>query len=557
MGSMSSAPMSSDPTAGAATQPAGEPACGPRAGSSIAAAAALIAGVTFVSRLVGFGRTLVFAGSVGATPAGNAYQTANTLPNVVYEVAAGGVLAAVAIPLVSGHLGGGDRAAADQTSSALLTWAITILAPVAVLLAALSPWLSGLLLRDSSPGAVPLGRHLLLIFSPQVLLYGIGIVLTGILQSHRRFLAAALAPLLSSLVVIATYLTYGAVVPPGRPAVISGATTVLAVGTTLGVVVLSLPLLVPTWRAGVRLRPTWAFPQGSAHRVGALALAGVLALAAQQAAVFVTLLLTNVHGGSGTVNVYQYAQAVYLLPYAVLAVPVATSAFPALAHAHGSGQPVDTTLATALRVIVVLSAAGAAVLVAVARPVGSFFLALDAGADHGGHAALSALPTTLVSYAPGLVGFSAAALLTRALYVRGRPTRAAMALCAGWLVAALVPVLVLGGDAGPDRTLRVLGLASSAGMTLSAAALAVQVRRRWGNDALAGLVRTLTAAIVAAVVGAVAGWWMANVWAPGGAGMSVLAGVVVAAAATLLYAVVLALLDRSTLALAAARVRRG
>ena len=60
------------------------------------------------------------------------------------------------------------------------------------------------------------------VFAPQVPLYGIGIVLAGVLQAHRRFLAAALAPLLSSLVVIGAYLLYGALAR-GRGDDIAGA----------------------------------------------------------------------------------------------------------------------------------------------------------------------------------------------------------------------------------------------------------------------------------------------------------------------------------------------
>ena len=99
-----------------------------------------------------------------------------------------------------------------------------------------------------------LGADLLRVFAIQIPLYGVGIVLGGVLQSHHRFVAAALAPLMSSLVVIVTYVAYGAVAAdPAAPIaeVPAGATTtVLAVGTTLGVVALSLPLLVPVRRAG-------------------------------------------------------------------------------------------------------------------------------------------------------------------------------------------------------------------------------------------------------------------------------------------------------------------
>ena len=161
--------------------------------------------------------------------------------------------------------------------------------------------------------------------------------MAGVLQAHHRFVGAALAPLLSSLVVIATYLAYRALaVDPAAPIdeVPHGALVVLGVGTTLGVVALALPLLVPARRAGLRLRPRLRFPDGVGSRVRVLAVSGLLAVAGQQVATLVVIRLANDRGGAGTLNVYTYAQAVTLLPYAVLAVPLATAAFPSLAGAH-------------------------------------------------------------------------------------------------------------------------------------------------------------------------------------------------------------------------------
>ncbi len=399
---------------------------------------------------------------------------------------------------------------------------------------------------------------MLVIFAPQVVLYGIGIVLTGVLQARRSFLAPALAPLLSSLVVIAAYVTYGQLTEANSSpeAVSAAAVLVLAGGTTLGVVVLSLPLFVPAWRAGARLRPTFRFPGGTVRRVGTLAGAGVLALVAQQAAVLATLWLTNHRGGQGAVNVYAYVQAVYLLPYAVLAVPIATSAFPALAHGEGAGTREQGTLARSLQAILLLCGGAAAVLVAVARPVGTFFAALDRGADAGGGPALAAIPQTLVAYAPGLVGFGAAALLTRALYVRGRPSLAALAVAGGWLVAALWPLLTLPDDAGAAGTLRSLGAASSVGMTLSALVLGLLVHRSWGREATSGAARTLGAVIVSAAVAAGIGDVLAFYWAPSGLLGAVVAGVVVAAVVAVLYLAVMMVADRSAMRSAVQRGRR-
>src|SRR3954454_8781547 len=96
-------------------------------------AAALIAVITVVARLVGFGRIVVFAQSIGpATCLGNAYFTANTVPNIVFEVVAGGALASLVGPLLDGSGAPGGDSAAGQTVSALLTWTVVVLTPLAV-----------------------------------------------------------------------------------------------------------------------------------------------------------------------------------------------------------------------------------------------------------------------------------------------------------------------------------------------------------------------------------------------------------------------------------------
>lgn len=521
-------------------------------GQSVAKAALVVAVATLLARLAGFARTMVFSGSVGTTPVGDAYQTVNTLPNVVYEVAAGGALAAVAVPLVAGQLGAGRREDSDRSASALLTWALVILVPLSALVFVAAPWLSELLLDDrAAPGSVALGATMLRIFAPQVALYGIGVVLAGMLQAHRRFLAAALAPLFSSLVVMAAYVAYGARIsgPVSATGVPSDAVWILAGGTTLGVVVLSLPLIVPALRAGIHFQPTLSFPGGLGRRAAGLAGAGVIALAAQQAAVFLTLWLTH-HPrtvDTGVINVYAYVQAVYLLPYAVLAVPVATAAFPALAHAEGANaSPAAVkTLARSVRGIVLLTSGAAATLIAIARPVGEFFLAWDRGAGGAGGEALGALPGGLAAYAPGLVGFSVAALLTRALYVRGRPLHAAAAVAAGWLVAGLLPFAWIPEGSDAATTLGLLGISSTLGMTVSALALVVLVLRHWGADALSGTGRTVGAAVVAAAVAIAAGDTVSRLMDGSGLMGSLVAGVVIAVVTMGVHLVVMSFADRT------------
>jgi len=559
-----------------------------KAAPGVFAAAGLIAVVTLAARVFGFGRWLVFSQSVGTTCVGSVYQAANQLPNVFFEVAAGGALAAVVVPIIAGQLARQNTAEAARTASAMLTWTLAVLVPLSILMATSARQLSTFLVDDNRcAGSADLMASMLVVFSPQIALYGVGIVLAGVLQAHRRFLGVVVAPLLSSLVVMATYLLFAALAQ-GRVNDLAGlpgqASIVLAVGTTLGVAALSLPLLIPVHRAGIRLRPTWSFPVGVARRAGALAGAGLLALVAQQVAVLVTLWVSQHRGGTGTLNVYIYVQAIYLLPYAVLAVPFAMSALPALAtgldqavlatgldrtslatgpdHAslatgpdHPSLARAQSTLASSARAIIVSTSAGAAVLFAIGSPTGTFFSALDAGRHSAaGHEALAALPGALSAFAPGLVGFGMAALLTRALYVQGRPAVAGGLVALGWFIAAIVPLLMLQGDAGPRRTLLLLGLASSLGMTVAAVGLFVAVRRAWGPKAFRGFGRSAGVALGASVLSAAGGRSLAAALHQEGLVAGAVVAALVAVVVVTFFAGVIWIGDRGSARLALAKL---
>ncbi|WP_289018084.1 murein biosynthesis integral membrane protein MurJ [uncultured Ornithinimicrobium sp.] len=473
-----------------------------RGGGGLLAAAGLVAGVTLLARAVGLVRWVVFSHAVGATCVGQVYGTANLVPNVLFEVAAGGALAAVAVPLVAGHLHRGRDDLAGRTASALLTWTVTVLLPLAVVVALaagpLTGWLLGGVEGCSPAEARAAGELMLLLFAPQVLLYGVGIVLTGVLHAHGRFLAAATAPVVSSLVVITVYLAFGALHDPTAPleALPPSALWLLAGGTTLGVVALVLPVLGPATRLDLRWRPTWRFPEGTGTRAGLLVLAGVAVVLAQQTTTVVVLLLSNAATGVAAINVWTYAQTAYLLPYAVLVVPLATVSFPRLSAGRGRGQAV---LHQTLAGVVAAAVLAAAVLVALRRELGRAFVLLDAGADGPGAQSLAALPPTLGLLAPGLPGFAVLAVATRALYAHGSPLRAAAAAGAGWAVAGLVPLVLAPADATVGTTLRLLAVGSSVGMTVAGLLLLRELRLAWGAGAGRRAARSGLGVLVGAV----------------------------------------------------------
>ena len=494
----------------------------------VAGAAALIAVLTLLARMAGFGRTLVFTNTVGADSTGDTYLAANNVPNIVFEVVAGGALASLVVPMLAGGIAVGDREQVRRTASALLGWALLILTPLAVAIAVLAEPIARLLLGEGDAAQVDLASRFLVIFAPQVVFYGIGIVLTGVLQAHRRFAGPALAPLLSSLVVAGAYLLFAGIGGDRDAAdLTTPAELVLGVGTTLGVVALSLSLLAPMRGLGLGLRPSLRFPVGAAPRVRRLAMAGVLTLAGQQLVAAVAIRLANDGAPDGTQVVYAAGLTLFLVPWAALAVPLATSAYPGLAERAEEGD--ETGFARALAPVAVLvvtaSALAAAVLCAVAGAMARVFL------SSGSDATVGALRDTTLAFAPGLVGYGLIALLTRALYARGLWKAPTVCVVGGWLLAVVADVVLAAELPPADRALA-LGAGHSLGVTVAGCALLVVVVREAGSAALYGLPRAGGAALLAAVVGGGAGWWLSRtLGADPVPGDGVLAAVVVGALA--------------------------
>ncbi|TDC80940.1 virulence factor MviN [Micromonospora sp. KC606] len=478
----------------------------PLAGAGrVAGAAALIAVLTVVARLAGFGRTAVFSWVVERSDLGGMYVVANTVPNIIFEIVAGGALASLVVPLLANPVEQGDRRTVAAITGALLTWTLTLLVPLAALVALFADPIVGLISEARSPAELAAGARMLRVFAPQLPLYGVGIVLTGVLQAHRRFAWPVIAPLLSSLTVIVVYLVFGAA--EGREANIAevsrGGELILSGGTTLGVVVLSLSLLVPLRRLGLRPRPGYGFPAEARARVGALAAAGAVTVTAQQLALVV--ILNRVTGGpTGSPQVYNLAQTMYLLPWAVLAVPLAVAAYPALATAATGGDEAGyrRTLAPAVRGVLLFSFLGTAALVGTAEAVGSFF-PLGAAQTAAG----------IIGFAPGLVGYGLFAVLSRALYARGATRVATVAITVGWLAVPLAAVPLAALLPRADRVLAVT-LANSLGMLLLGGLLLAAVARVAGVPALVGSGRAAAAGLVATALAAPAGWYAAR-WLAG------------------------------------------
>jgi putative peptidoglycan lipid II flippase len=484
----------------------------------IGRAAALIGGITVIARVVGFGRQLVFAHTVGSHCLGTAYATANQVPNIIYDIVLGGALTSAVVPVLAGAAtrrapyrtargsaeptaGPGADAEASEIASALLTWTVVLLVPASLIVALLARPLVSLLLAGvphcSQSAAVGVSSRMLAVFAPQILLYGLAVVLYGILQAHRRFTAPALAPVVSSLVVIAAYLAFVPLAAGyrGRLAALPrSAELMLSIGTTAGVAALVLIALAPALRLRLHLRPALRFPDGVARRVRGLAAVGFATLVAQDASLVAVMLLANSRQGQGAVVLYNYGWQMFFVPYAVLAVPIATSVFPELSATDGAAF--DRTAASSTRAAMLVSWLGAALLAGAAWPAARLFVSNPSQARQ--------LAFTFAAFAPGLVGYGLAAGLSRVLFASGRNRLAGISLVGGWLVVIAVDVTAV-PLVHARWVVPVLGLGNTVGLTCAGIALVVAVRASRGPAALRGSGRAAGAGLAGAVAGAAAG----------------------------------------------------
>lgn len=407
--------------------------------AGLAAVALSVAGLTLAGRILGFGRWLVFSKTVGDTCLGDVYNAANSLPNALFEIVAGGVLAGVVIPVVARHVGGGRATEAGETVSALITWTLLVLTPAGLAALAGAQLYGRAFAKADCAGSGEVLAGLLVMFVPQVWLYGLAVVSAGVLQAHSRFLAAAAAPLLSSVVVICAYLTFAALAPPTAEADLTGlsdrALAVLGWGTTAGVLALALATLVPLFRRGLRLRPRLTFAAGDRSVVGRIAVASLVGLGLQQISVLVISWASQQTTDQGALTRFTWASAIYLLPYAVLAAPLLQLAFPRLAAGAERGSlHVRAVLDEIAPLVVVMAWLGAALLVATAVPVARVFV-LGPGSGR-----TAALAWPIAAYAPAVVGFTLLGLASRVLLARHQARSAGLTTAIAW---AVVVVLVL------------------------------------------------------------------------------------------------------------------
>ena len=507
----------------------------------------VMAAGTVLSRVLGFGRNAVLAAAIGTDLLATTFNVANTVPNIIYILIAGGVLNAVFVPQLVRAMQSGDggRAYTDR----LLTLAGLVLLCLTVLATAAAPLVIWVYTPGSWSGTdVATATAFAFWCLPQIAFYGIYAMLGQVLNARGSFGPMMWAPIVNNVVAIATGLVFIAaftvdVKSPGS--VSAGEIAVLGAGTTAGVALQALVLVPVLRRTGFRFSPRFDFRGAGLGKARDLAKWSLLFVLVNQLAYVVVVNLAarvdkaaQLEIGYGVgYTAYAYAYLIFILPHSIITVSVVTALLPRMSAAAAENRFADLRddLSTGWRLTAVGVVGAAAAYVALGRDLTGLLYA-GTGADGARYIGL-----VLGAFAIGLPAFSAQYLALRGFYAL-EDTRTPFLLQVG-IAAANVMLALLAYAALPLRW-RIVGMAASyaityyIGLGLSTAVL----RRRIGGVDGHRLLRTYARLVAAAVPAAAAGYGVARLVTaglgegPGGSLAALAAGGVVLLAGYLLLA---------------------
>lgn len=375
----------------------------------------LVGGGTLLSRVSGFGRILALAYAIGLGGLSDVYNTANTTPNIIYELMLGGILSATLLPSFVRSLKQEDHKAISAVLSvtsillAGLTLAMVLAAPLIMQIYSVT--------RQDNPQAFnDVGTYFIRIFMPQIFFYGLVSMATALLNAQHKFILPAYAPILNNIVVISILVAlphiFGHGVTIEMAAQNKMIVTYLGWGTTAGIMISALSLVPAMLRSGVRLEflPDWKHPEvQKVLRLSGWTLGYVIA---NQIALYIVSLLA-LHQ-EGWMTAYQTAFAFFVLPHGLLAMTIITTFMPRIAQDAASAHLMQMSdkMVQGLKILMLLMLPASVGYMLVATPLLVTLL-------HHGSFTLEAAHLTggaLSMFALGLFPFSAYLFLMRGYY---------------------------------------------------------------------------------------------------------------------------------------------
>ena len=446
---------------------------------------------TVLSRVTGLARLAAVTAALGIVESGrltDAYNYANTAPNIIYELVLGGVLTSVFVPVFVELLDKEGRERAWEVASAIINLALIVLTAIAVIGIVLAPLVARFYaarVGESQALFEDTMTFLLRLFIPQIVFYGLIAVTSGLLNAHKRFGAPMYTPILNNLAVIAVFIAwhqaYGAVGDLQR--VSETQLLVIGLGTTLGVVLQAIAQL-PFLRGLGRYSPTLSLSHPSIKRMASLSVFVVGYVVVNQIGYLVVQFLAE--ADTGAYSAYVSAFIFFMLPHGLFAVSVMTALLPGMSEDASRERWDDfrAHLSTGVRAtffLILPAAIGYAVL---GEPIVRLLL------DNGVMTTRSVdlIVGVLRFFVLGLVQFSLFQLLLRAFYAM-QDTKAPFLIncvCVAVNIAVNIPLFALFGVRGLATG---LAIAYTCGVILQGRSLSRRIGGIEGSRILRSCVR--------------------------------------------------------------------
>ncbi|WP_340537699.1 murein biosynthesis integral membrane protein MurJ [Nocardioides sp. GXZ039] len=485
------------------------PAAGSGSQESVLANSAVMAAGTVVSRLSGFVRSTLLAAALGLSLHADIFNIANTVPNMLYILLAGGVFNAVLVPQLVRAMTH-DPDGGDAYTDRVVTLAALFLAGVTAALVIFAPQLMSLYL-DSGFDRPDRAAHLdsVIAFAryclPQVFFYGMFVLVGQILNARGRFGPMMWAPIanniISVFVLVVYLLTYGpATGAEQQGPYTSGQEMLLGLGSTAGIAAQLLILLPYLKRAGFTFRPRFDFRGSGLGHTFRLAIWTVLFVVVNQIAYTVVVRLAStgtVDGGDGTgYSVYSSTFLIVMVPHSIITVSLATAILPRLSReaAVGDLDRLSQTLSSALRTALAVVIPFAALLPFIADDVAHVVWGHGAAADgYDGYV------PSLVLFGPGLVMFTIHYLMLRGFYALEETRTVFLIQCVVAVVNIIGAIMLVHGVAAVDTS---PALVVAYGISYAAGALVsyVVLSRRLDGLETARLVRFVVRLAIAVAI---------------------------------------------------------
>jgi putative peptidoglycan lipid II flippase len=418
------------------------PPHGETSGRTLARSASLAGAATLASRILGLVRDQVLAAFFGASDEMDAFIVAFRIPNLVRDLFAEGAMSAAFVPTFTRELTTRGKDDAWRLGSNVLN-ALLVVTGVLVTLGIIfaRPIVSAYAGSYAAvPGKLELTIELTRLMLPFLTLAAIAAAIMGMLNSLHHFFVPALSPATFNVATIVCVL----VLAPLMPAAHVPRIMAVAIGAIVGGGAQIAMQWRPLAREGFRYSGSLNFHDPALTRVLVLMGPGTIGLAATQVNLFINTLLATSQG-TGAVSWLQYAFRLMYFPIGLFGVSIATAVLPAVSRhaAVNDSAAMRGTVARGLRLMLMLNVPATLGLLVLATPI--VRLLFERG--HFSPADTAATATALRWYAVGLVGYSAARIVSPVFYALGKsrvPVMVSVTSIATNIAASLALVRAMG-----------------------------------------------------------------------------------------------------------------